>query len=75
MKRASLSVSLAAMLGAMGSMLSTGVRVGNDYSTRPVKVGGYKGIGGRPFTRGKRSKSLKVRSNRSKAKAKARGKK
>lgn len=34
-----------------------------------IRVMNYK-HGGKPFTRGKRSKSLKIRSNRQKAKAK-----
>ena len=68
MKKSSLTIALASVMAGIGSLLSTR----NDHTTRSVRVMGYKGIGGRPFTRGKRSKSLKVRANRRKAKAKAR---
>lgn len=57
---------------AMGILSSVGNALSptNDYNERSVKVMGYK-TGGKPFTRGKRSRSLKVRANRGKAKAKA----
>ena len=66
-----IAASIAGTMGSIGSMLSTmhkaPVKAKNAFS--------YAGVGGRAFTRGKRSKSLKVRANRRKAKSKARGKK
>jgi len=64
-KRHILLSTIAGALGSLGSlMLPT-----KDYNQRPVRVLGYK-TGGRPFTKGKRSKSLKTRANRLKAKTK-----
>jgi len=64
-KRHILLSTLAGALSNMGNfMMPT-----KNYNQRAVKVLGYK-TGGKPFTRGKRSKSLKIRANRSKAKAK-----
>ena len=58
-----LSLILAGALASFGSS----VMPTNDYTQRKTRVLSYK-KGGSPFTRGARSKSLKVRSNRQKAK-------
>ena len=52
--------------GLLTSFMPKMNKVHRQTSTRTMN---YK-HGGKPFTRGKRSKSLKIRSNRQKAKAK-----
>jgi len=52
---------------ASESMMPTAQK---KYGQTTVRHNNYK-TGGRPFTRGKRDKSLKVRANRGKAKARA----
>ena len=59
---------MAIVVGALGS-IGDFVMPTQNYNQRKVKVLGYK-TGGRPFTKGKRSKSLKTRANKLKAKNK-----
>ena len=54
-------------IGLIGGIVAPTMK--NDYTQRKTRVLSYK-KGGKPFTRGARSKSLKIRANRSKAKAK-----
>lgn len=56
---------VAGLIGNIGEF----VKPTQNYNQRKVKVLGYK-TGGKPFTKGKRSKSLKTRSNRLKSKNK-----
>jgi len=63
-----MSMMVAGLVASIGgTMMPTQNR---DYNSRQMRVLSYK-TGRRPFTRGKRSKSLKVRANRGKAKARA----
>ena len=59
---------MAIVAGALGS-IGDFVMPAQNYNQRKVKVLGYK-TGGKPFTKGKRSKSLKTRANKLKAKNK-----
>jgi len=61
------------MLAGVLGMIGGAMMPSNDYTQRKTKVLGYK-TGGKPFTRGRKTKSLRTRANRSKAKAKSRGK-
>jgi hypothetical protein len=56
---------------AAGAMTFAGdfLRIKQNYSQRKVRVNTYK-TGGKAFTKGKRSKSLKTRANKLKAKGK-----
>ena len=62
--RKNLMAIVSGALGSIGEFISPT----QNYNQRKVKVLGYK-TGGKPFTKGKRSKSLKTRSNRRKAKS------
>ena len=64
---------LMATFAGLSTFAGNFLKVKQDYSQRKVIVNTYK-TGGRSFTRGKRSKSLKTRANKSKAKAKHKGK-
>ena len=62
------SILLSTVAGAM-TFASDFLRTKHNYSQRRVRVNTYK-TGGKAFTKGNRSKSLKTRSNRLKAKSK-----
>ena len=66
-----MSVMLAGIIGSIGGTMMSTQNI--DYNSRQVRHNNYK-TGGRPFTRGSRSKSLKVRANRGKSKARAKRK-
>lgn len=59
------------LLSIVGALSSVGNMMipTTDYTQRKVRALGHK-KGGKPFTRGARSKSLKIRANRRKAQAK-----
>jgi len=61
------STVLTMVAGAIASVSKTFLPTVPNFNERKVKYNNYK-TGGKPFTRGKRSKSLKTRANRRKAK-------
>jgi len=63
---------LSVVAGAMAALENVFMPTKMDYNQRSTRVLNYK-KGGKPFTRGVRSKSLKTRANRRKSKAKSRG--
>ena len=64
------SLMLTSLASLMGSFGGTQIPIKNDYNQRSIRVLSYK-KGGKPFTRGRKTASLRSRSNRLKAKAKS----
>lgn len=63
-----ISAMVAGLVSSIGGSMMPSMN--KEYGQTSVRHNNYK-TGGKPFTRGKRSRSLKVRANRGKAKAKA----